>query len=72
MSRRDEPPEHDYPEGLYEKFTVEVTLDRDTGNYMVRCPEWRCEFAGGPWPGTQVAKLVDEIVYHNKAERSER
>jgi hypothetical protein len=71
MGRRDEPPEREFPEGLYEKFAVEVMLNKDTGNYVIRCQEWRCEFPGGPWPGGRVAKLVDEIVAHNRAERSE-
>ena len=62
------PYEQPYPEGVYEKFTIEVTLDKETGSYMVRCPEWQCEFAGGEWPGQHVHKLVDEIAAHNKAE----
>jgi hypothetical protein len=65
------PYEQPYPEGVYETFAVEVTLDKESGNYTIRCREWRCECAGGPWPGATVAKLVDEIVAHNKAEREE-
>lgn len=63
------PNEQPYPEGLYEKFTIEVTLDKLTGNYTIHCQEWLCEFAGGTEPGESVAKLVDEIVAHNKIEQ---
>jgi len=68
MSRRDEPEEQAYPEGVYEEFTIVVKLDQETGNYMVSSPEWKCEFAGGKWPGEEVGKLVDEIVSHNNFE----
>lgn len=64
------PQEQEYPEGIYDKFTIEVRLDRETGNYTIYCPEWRCELAGGKWPGERVSSLVDEIVAHNNAERS--
>lgn len=60
-----DPAEQSFPEGIFDKFTVEVRLDRETGNYMIYCPEWRCEIAGGQWPGEKVGSLVDEIVEHN-------
>lgn len=63
--------EQDYPEGVYDKFTIEVSLDRETGNYMIWCGEWKCELAGGKWPGAAVAKLVDEIAAHNRWEFEE-
>lgn len=68
---RDEPPEEAYPEGLYGKFTIEVTLDQESGNYMIHCPEWGCDLAGGKWPGDRVRGLVDEIVRHNVEELRE-
>lgn len=57
--------EQEFPEGVYDRFTVEVRLDRETGNYMIYCPEWRCEIAGGKWPGEHAGSLIDEIVEHN-------
>lgn len=60
--------EQQYPEGVYDKFTIELRLDRETGNYMIYCPEWCAEFAGGEWPGEKVGSLADEIVAHNKTE----
>lgn len=65
------PYEHEYPEGVFEEFTIAVRLDRETGNYTVSCREWRCEFAGDIWPGEQVGRLVDEIVSHNNREMSD-
>lgn len=64
------PYQQEYPEGVFDEFTIEVRLDRETGNYQIYCQEWRCELAGGKWPGERVAKLVDEIVAHNNMEMS--
>lgn len=62
----------EYPEGVFDKFTIELRLDRETGNYTIYCPEWRCEIAGGGWPGAMAGELIDEIVEHNIGEmRSE-
>lgn len=62
------PQEQQYPEGIFDKFTVEVRFDRETGKYMIYCPEWRCEIAGGEWPGERAGELIDEIVEHNAGE----
>lgn len=62
--------EQQYPEGIFDKFTIELRLDRETGNYMIYCPEWRCEIAGGAWPEYRVGKLIGEIVAHNKREQA--
>ena len=69
MRRREEPEEQAYPEGVYGEFAIVVKLDQETGNYMVSCPEWKCEFPAGIWPGERVAHLVDQIVAHNNMER---
>lgn len=62
------PYDQPYPEGVFDKFTVEIRFDRETGKYMISCPEWCCEIAGGEWPGALVGELVDEIVEHNIGE----
>lgn len=64
------PYEQQHPEGVYNKFTIEVKLDKETGNYMIWCPEWRCEISGGKWPGERASRLIDEIVSHNNIELS--
>lgn len=71
MSRRDEPYEQDYPEGLFRKFTLEFTLHEETGNYMIFCPEWSCELAGGKHPGHAAYGLIMEIAGHNSSELKE-
>jgi len=58
----------DYPEGLYEEFTLRFRLDLYTGNYSIHCPEWHCELAGGQYPGDHARKLVNEIASHNRIE----
>lgn len=63
--------EQEYPEGVFDKFTLELRLDRETGNYMIYCPEWPCEIAGGKWPGDRAQKLIEEIVAHNRMELTE-
>lgn len=63
--------ESDYPGGVYDRFTIEVALNRETETYMIWCDEWKCELAGGKWPGDTVAKLVDEIAAHNRCELEE-
>lgn len=60
--------EQEYPEGVFDKFTLEFRLDRETGSYTIYCPEWRCEIAGGEWPGERAGELIDEIVEHNAGE----
>lgn len=60
--------EQPYPEGIFDKFTIEIRLDRETGNYMIYCPEWRCEIAGGKYPGDHADHLISEIVTHNHME----
>lgn len=60
--------EQQYPEGIFDKFTIEVRLDRETGNYMIYCPVWCSEIAGGEWPGALAGELIDEIVEHNIGE----
>jgi hypothetical protein len=62
------PHEQSYPEGVFDTFTLTFTLDRETGNYSIYCPEWRCELAGGQWPGKRALHLVDEIAAHNRNE----
>lgn len=62
------PYEQEYPEGVFDKFTLELRLDRETGNYMIYCPEWRCEIAGGKYPGDRADHLIAEIVTHNRME----
>lgn len=65
---RDEPEEQAYPEGLCPKFTLQFTLHQETGNYMMFCPEWNCELAGGQHPGHTAYGLIMEIVGHNTEE----
>lgn len=60
--------EQSYPEGIFDKFTIEIRLDRETGSYMIYCPEWRCEIAGGKYPGDRADRLISEIVTHNHIE----
>jgi hypothetical protein len=60
----------DYPEGLYEEFWLRIRLDKETGNYSIYCPEWRCELAGGQYPGDRARMLVNEIAVHNRIELS--
>ena len=60
--------EQECPEGVYDKFTLELRLDRETGNYMIYCPEWRCEIAGGKYPDIRAGRLIAEIVTHNRME----
>lgn len=62
------PYEQEYPEGVFDEFTIVVRLDRETGNYMVSCREWKCEFAGGKCPDEAVRRLVYEIAKHNEYE----
>jgi hypothetical protein len=68
---RDEPYEQPYPEGLYPKFTFQFSLDPDTGNYMLFCPEWDCEIACGKHPGHSAYGLLAEIAGHNTIEMEE-
>jgi len=68
---RDEPYEQPYPEGLYPKFTFQFSLDPDTGNYMLFCPEWHCEIACGKCPGHSAYGLLAEIAGHNTLEMEE-
>lgn len=63
--------EQEYPEGVFDKFTIEIRLDRETGNYMIFCPEWKCEIAGGKYPGDRARKLIEEIATHNRMEMSD-
>jgi hypothetical protein len=65
---RDEPYDQPYPEGLYPKFTFQFSLDPDTGNYMLFCPEWDCEIACGATPGKSAWLLAAEITKHNSEE----
>lgn len=67
----DGPYEQEYPEGVFDKFTIEIRLDRETGNYMIFCPEWKCEIAGGKYPGDRARMLIAEIVSHNRMEMSD-
>lgn len=60
--------EQEYPEGVYDKFTLEFRLDRETGSYTIYCPEWRCEIAGGKYPDIRAGRLIAEIVTHNRME----
>lgn len=62
------PYERSYPEGVFDKFTLELRLDRETGNYTIYCPEWRSEIAGGKYPGDFADHLIAEIVAHNRME----
>lgn len=64
----DAPHEQEYADGLYPSFTLVFTLDRATGNYMVYCPEWKCELSGGKHPGHSAYGLIMEIVGHNEEE----
>jgi hypothetical protein len=60
--------ETEFPEGVYDSFRLEFKLDRETGNYSIYCQEWRCELAGGQWPGESALRLVNEIAAHNRSE----
>lgn len=65
---RETPDEQPYPEGMYSEITLHVTLDLDNGIYMLRCPEWMCEFPCGARPSVAAYKLLKEIETHNKEE----
>lgn len=69
---RDEPPEENYPEGLYRKFTLQFELHPETGNYTLFCPEWKCEIPCGQHPGHSAYGLLMEIVGHNTEEMKEQ
>jgi hypothetical protein len=64
------PPDEPYPEGVFKTFTLTFTLDEESGNYSIYCPEWKCELAGGQWPQDRARSLIAEIVTHNNMERS--
>lgn len=63
-----EPYEQPHPEGVYESFTFSFRFHKDTGNYTLYCPEWRCEIACGKYPGHSAYGLLMEIAGHNSAE----
>lgn len=60
--------EYGYPEGVFEKFTIQFLLDKQTGKYMIYSPEWHCEIAGGKNPLKEAVVLINEILDHNEAE----
>jgi hypothetical protein len=65
------PYEQEYADGLYPSFTLVFTLHKETGNYSIYCPEWKCELAGGKHPGHAAYGLIMEIVGHNTEEMRE-
>lgn len=56
-----------YPEGLYENISIKLRLEKDTGFYVVYCPEWKYETVSKN-PGLAISVLLDEIIKHNAEE----
>lgn len=61
--------EEQYPEGLYTNVNIKLTLDKNTGMYMVYCPEWKYE-GYSKTPENLINLLVNEIINHNNIELS--
>jgi hypothetical protein len=58
----------DYPDGFFKDVTITLKFDPEDGRCMIHCPEWHYEGPGGADPSVPVARLVKEIVKHNKEE----
>lgn len=53
-----------YPEGLYQEITINLSLD-DSGVYCIQCPQWKFE-SHSTNPAHIVLELVREITQHNR------
>lgn len=60
----------DYPEGFYDKFSINFRWMPEHKLYEITCPEWHTEMHGVR-PMKSIMLLIAEILDHNAGELKE-